>query len=315
MLCAIIALTSPKDVWRGALAGLAGILIGSTWLLGFIAYPFVSANTKPGGTALFYFPFLRHFADGTSHQEIAEYNSFTPYLAVLAVVAILLIARRTAECVVAGVTFLVFLLIHLSWRLGVPELVESRRNSEWLLMSATIVIGTAVALASRRLAPRRLAAAVPATLAVVWFFTIPNPATLNLLNYSGYGTASLAVVEIAHKYEPFTWTLVSYGQEFPMVLGRGFHLPAADFLERYDPAAPNLRVPTQHVFIMVERRPHQFEVRDWRSRFGRAEVEQRLLTWCQLYRATHDNVRVFLDDGNVAVYQIDHRPAIEARVQ
>src|SRR4029078_7183380 len=64
ILCAIIGATSPKDIWRGALAGLAGILIGSTWLLGFIAYPFVSANTKPGGTALFYFPFLRHFADG-----------------------------------------------------------------------------------------------------------------------------------------------------------------------------------------------------------------------------------------------------------
>jgi hypothetical protein len=308
ILCAIIGATSPRDIWRGALAGLAGILIGSTWLLGFIAYPFVSANTRPGGTALFYFPFLRHFADGTSHQEIAAYNSFTPFLAVLAVAAVLLIARRTAESAVAGVTFLVFLLIHLSWRLGMPELVESRRNSEWLLMSAAVVVATAVAMLPRQ----RLAAAVAAA---VWLFTIPNPATLNLLNYSGYGTASLAVVEIAHKYEPFTWTLISYGQEFPMVLGRGFHLPAADFLERYDPAAPELRIPTRHVFVMVERRPHQFEVRDWRSRFGRAEIEQRLLTWCQLYRATHDNVRIFLDDGNVAVYQIDHRPAIEARVR
>ena len=308
ILCAIIGATSPKDIWRGALAGLAGILIGSTWLLGFIAYPFVSANTKPGGTALFYFPFLRHFADGTSQQEIAAYNSFTPLLAALAVVAVLLIARRTAESIVAGVTFLVFLLIHLSWRLGLPELVESRRNSEWLLMAAAIVIGTAVALVPRQ----RLAAAAVAS---VWLFTIPNPATLDLLNYSGYGTASLAVVEIAHKYEPFTWTLVSYGQEFPMVLGRGFHVPAADFLDRYDPAAPQLRIPTRHVFVMVERHPHRFEVRDWRSRFGRAETEQRLMTWCQLYRATHDNVRVFLDDGNVAVYQIDHRPAIEARVQ
>ncbi|HEV2719602.1 MAG TPA: hypothetical protein VG323_06255, partial [Thermoanaerobaculia bacterium] len=177
----------------------------------------------------------------------------------------------------------------------------------WLLMSAAIVIAAACAFIGRRI--------VFIAVATAWLFTIPNPATLGLLNYSGYGTASLAVVEIAHKYEPFTWTLVSYGQEFPMVLGRGFHLPASDFLERYDPAAPQLRVPTPHVFIMVERRPHQFEVRDWRAHFGRAEVEARLLTWCQLYRATHDNVRLFLDDGNVAVYEIDHRPAMEARAQ
>ena len=102
-----------------------------------------------------------------------------------------------------------------------------------------------------------------------------------------------------------------------MVVGRGFHVPAADFLERYDPAAPELRIPTRHVFVMVERRPHRFEIHDWRVRFGRAEVEQRLLTWCQLYRATHGNVRLFLDDGNVAVYQIDHTPPLskEARAQ
>jgi len=311
ILCAIIGATSPRDVWRGAVAGFAGILIGSTWLLGFIAYPLFGTNTRPGGTALFYFPFLRHFADaagGTSQQEIEAYNSITLFLIALAVLAIVVLLRKRAEGVVAGGAFLVFLGIHASWRLGLPQIIESRRNSEWLLMSAAVLIAMGVALMPRE---RLVAAAV----AAVWLVTVPNPATLNLLNYSGYGTASLAVVEIAHKYEPFTWTLVSYGQEFPMVLGRGFHLTAADFLEHYDPAAPDLRVPTRHVFIMVERRPHQFEVRDWRARFGRAEIEQRLLTWCQLYRATHDNVRIFLDDGNVAVYQIDHRPAIEARVQ
>ena len=324
ILCAIIAAASlapPKEIARGAAAGLAAILLGSTWMLAFFAYPLVGSNTRPGGTALFYFPFLRHFADaagGTSQQQIEAYNSLTPFLIALAIVAVFVILSRGAENVIAGATFLVFLLIHLSWRLGLPQVVESRRNTEWLLMSAAILIGSIVALASRQPYRRRLAAA---TVALAWLLTIPNPATLNLLNYSGYGTASLAVVKIAHQYEPFTWTLVSYGQEFPMVLGRGFHLPAADFLERYDPAAPQLRIPTRHVFVMVERRPHRFEVRDWRVRFGRAEVEQRLLTWCQLYRATHDNVRLFLDDGNVAVYQIDrsqaeaNRIATEARAQ
>jgi len=313
LLCGIIAIFFPRQIVRGALAGLAGIVLGSTWILGFIAYPYVGTNTRPGGTALFYFPFLRHFADaagGTSQQEIEAYNSLTPFLAILTVVAILLIVRRRRGEVIAGVSFLVFLLIHLSWRLGLPQIIESRRNAEWLLMSMAILLGIAVSAFRWRLA----AAAV---VAAAWLFTIPNPKTLDLLNYSGYGTASLAVVEIAHQYEPFTWTLVSYGQEYPMVLGRGFHLPAADFLERYDPAAPELRIPTRHVFVMVERRPHRFEIHDWRARFGRANVEERLFTWCQLYRATHGDVRVFLDDGNVAVYQIDHTPPIakEARAR
>ena len=318
LLCGIISIFFVRQIPRGALAGLAGIVLGSTWMLGFIAYPFVGSNTHPGGTALFYFPFLRHFADaagGTSQQEIEAYNAFTPLLTILVVAAVLVMFRKRhrVENVIAGASLLLFAMIHVSWRLGLPQIVESRRNSEWLLMSMAILAG----VASRRLVPRRAAMLVPATTAVAWLFTIPSPASLNLLNYSGYGTASLAVVEIAHKYEPFTWTLISYGQEYPMVLGRGFHLPAADFLERYDPAAPELRIPTRHVFVMVERRPHRFEIHDWRTRFGRAEVEARLMTWCQLYRATHGNVRLFLDDGNVAVYQIDHTPPIakEARAQ
>src|SRR5439155_18081648 len=178
ILCAIVAATSPKDVLRGALAGLTGIVIGSTWLLAFIVYPFVGSNTRPGGTALFYFPFLRHFADaagGTSQQQIEAYNSLTPFLAVLAVVAGLLILRRGTENMIAGATFLIFLLIHLSWRLGLPQVVESRRNSEWLLMSAAILLAMAVALASRRPARRRLAAVL---IALAWLLTTPNPKTL-----------------------------------------------------------------------------------------------------------------------------------------
>jgi hypothetical protein len=157
----------------------------------------------------------------------------------------------------------------------------------------------------------------------LWLACVPLPSSLRdrILNYSGYGSASLAVVEIAHEYEPYTWTLVSYGQEYPMVLGRGFHVTATDFLDRYDPATPELQIPTRYVFVLTERVPHHFEVQDWRSRFTRGDVERRLETWCQLYRATHDDLRLFLDDGNVQVFQISrsqaeaNRIAKEARVQ
>ena len=159
--------------------------------------------------------------------------------------------------------------------------------------------------------------------AAIWLARVPSLTSLrdHILNYSGYGSASLAVVEIAHKYEPYTWTLVSYGQEYPMVLGRGFHITASEFLDRYDPASPELDVPTRYVFVMSERVPHHFEVRDWKSRFTRGDIEHRLETWCQIYRATHANARLFLDDGNVQVFQISrsqaeaNRIAKEARVR
>jgi hypothetical protein len=318
LLCAIIALvtllareTTLRDVARGALAGAGGILLGSTWLLGFIAYPFVQAGTKPGATALFYFPFLRRFAGdaagGTAVQQIAAYNTITPVLIALAVVALALLFTRRTPLIIAGATYLVFFAIHISSRAGLPQLVESRRNSEWFLMSIAVLASVALA---------KLPKAATAIVLVAWLTRVPLPESLrgDLLNYSGYGSASLAVVEIAHHYEPYTWTLVSYGQEYPMVLGRGFHMTAAQFLDRYDPASPELQIPTRYVFLLTERVPHRFEVRDWRTKFTRAEVEQRLETWCAVYRATHDDLKLFLDDGNVQVFEIARSQAEANRI-
>ena len=93
-----------------------------------------------------------------------------------------------------------------------------------------------------------------------------------------------------------------------MVLRRGFHLPAADFLERYDPSVTVTPIPTPHVFIIVEKTPHQFQVNTWSLRFSRSEIEQKLQTWVYLYQTTHKNVRVFLEDQDVRVYQIDRTP-------
>ena len=93
-----------------------------------------------------------------------------------------------------------------------------------------------------------------------------------------------------------------------MVLRRGFHLPAADFLDRYDPATAVLPIPTRSVFVIVEKTPHQFEINTWARRFSRADLEQRLLTWVQVYQATHRNLRIFFDDDHVRVYRIDRTP-------
>jgi hypothetical protein len=92
-----------------------------------------------------------------------------------------------------------------------------------------------------------------------------------------------------------------------MVLGKGFHLAAAEFLDRYDPEAKKLDIPTPYVFIAVEKRPHHFQINTWATRFTRADLEQRLQTWCFLYQLQHRDMRIFHDDENVRVYVIEHK--------
>src|SRR5258708_8572531 len=152
-------------------------------------------------------------------------------------------------------------------------------------MSVAALIGVAVvalrdAIAGHAL--QALARAIPATAMAAWLITIPNLAGAymrgKLLDYSGYGATTYAVLKMSSQLQPFTWTLVSYGQEYPMVLGRGFHLSGADFLEHYDPAETPLRIPTPYVFIAVEKKPHRFQINNSAARFDREATETRLRT-------------------------------------
>jgi hypothetical protein len=322
-LCAAAALaalvcrtTNIRDIARAAGFGAIGVALGSTWMLGFLRYSNmaaregVSVGRNVGGTALYYFPFLRSFAGDATGEETA-YMMLTPFLIGVALVAVVvaIAAIRTREpaalCIALGTLF--FILTHAASVLGIPEIVEVRRNVTWLALAISVLLGIAVTAAAARL-PRRAYAAAPALAVVLWLVTTPNlfaeSMRARLLDYSGYGATTYAVLRISQRLEPFTWTLVSYGQEYPMVLGRGFHLNGADFLEEFDPSESPLRIPTPHVFIAVEKTPHRFQINNWATRFDRAAVEERLQTWCMVYGLTHRNIRVFLDDENVRIYQI-----------
>jgi hypothetical protein len=328
-LCAAAALaallcrvTTLPDVARGAAAGAAGVAIGSTWMLGFLRYrsiagtETVSAGSHAGATALYYFPFLRSFAGDSTGEETA-YMTLTPFLIAIVVAALVLavMAWRMREPAALWIALgtLFFVLTHAASVLGIPEVIEVRRNVTWLALTIAVLLGIAIAAVAARL-PARAHVFVPAVALALWFVTLPNlfgaAMRARLLDYSGYGGTTYAVLRISQRLEPFTWTLVSYGQEYPMVLGQGFHLNGADFLEQFDPADSPLRIPTPHVFIAVEKTPHRFQINNWATRFDRSAVEERLQTWCMVYGLSHRNMRVFLDDEHVRVYQIDRRGRI-----
>jgi hypothetical protein len=297
----------PREVVRGAAAGAIGVAVGSTWMFGFVGHSRAAGGTNAGNTARYYFPFLRGDAPG---EEVA-YMMLTPFLiaVVIAAVALAIAAIRTREAHALAIAIgtVLFVVTHSASVLGVPELIEVRRNAAWLAMSVAVLLGSVIAALASRL-PQRMRTAMPILAIAVWCATIPNITAAamraRLLDYSGYGTTTYAVVRISQRLQPFTWTLVSYGQEYPMVLGRGFHLNAADFVEQFDPTEPRLRVPTPHVFIAVEKTPHHFQIDNWSKRFDRAAVEERLQTWCTVYGLTHRNLRIWLDDENVRIYEI-----------
>lgn len=327
LLCAVSAAaaliersTSFREVARGTMFGALGVLLGCSWMLGYIRYRAASSAPQTESAALYYFPFLRRFSDATPD---VSYMMITPFLVVMLVVAIgvaISARRRDGALLWIALAYILFFLTHASATLHLPELVETRRNALWLAMSIAMLLGVAASVLAALVVRgadvprrRRVAAAIPLVALAAWLFTVPDlsaePLREKIVDYSGYGSTALAVLQISRSFEPFSWTLVSYGQEFPMVLGRGFHLPAADFLQEFDPAEEKLRVPTRYVFIAVEKRPHRFQINNWAVRFDRSALEERLQTWCSLYILTHRDMRIFLDDDNVRVYMIERRGA------
>jgi hypothetical protein len=308
LLCGVTVLVRRLNVKRVLLLGAAGILLGSTWMLGYIAYPRIgspqSGASGAGSTAAYYFPFLRQ----GDTARIVTWVSITPFLIACLAIAVVLLLRRHYWIALATMLFLV---THVASRFGLPEIVEVRRNSSWLAMTLAILLGVALF----ELARLRVARVVVAAALVLWLWRVPRTDVNDrLINYSGYDATAQAVLEIQRTHEPFTWTLVTYGQEFPMVLGRGFHLAASDFLERYDPEARQLAIPTEYVFIAVEKTPHRFQINSWSAAFSRKDLEQRLQTWCYLYQLNHRNMRVFLDDEHVRVYVIERSRMEKSRV-
>ncbi|HEX6087973.1 MAG TPA: hypothetical protein VF266_25795 [Thermoanaerobaculia bacterium] len=319
-------LPSFRAIGTAALTGALGILLGSTWMLGFLFYPVRGTEraNDPGSAAAYYFPFLR----GGDDARIITYVDVTPFLIACVVIALLLLLvalarrrtgfkRRTgfslsgqAEArpafgyVFASLATLVFTFTHVASRYNWPEVVEVRRNASWLAMALCVLLGVAVIEILRT----RITKIVALAVAVLWLWRVPVAgAHERLIDYSGYSATAYAVLEIQRHHEPFTWTLITYGQEFPMVLGRGFHLSAAEFLDRYDPAQPKLDIPTPYVFIAVEKTPHPFEINTWAARFSRADIQRRLQTWCFLYQRTHGDMHIYRDDEQVRVYMIRKR--------
>lgn len=317
----LVALAGWRDIRTAMLTGAAGIVLGSTWMVAYLAYPNVQRGdiaraSDAGSAAAYYFPFLRGGADAT----IVTYVAITPFLIACGVIAVLLLVRAGVLWVHrrrgggppaplasgyawASLVMLAFTYTHLASRLRLPEIVEVRRNAAWLAMAMAILLGVATV----ELLRTRVTKVAAMAMALLWLWRVPvTGAHDRLIDYSGYSSMAYAVLEIERDLEPFTWTLVTYGQEFPMVLGRGFHLTAVDFLERYDPVSAQLEIPTPYIFIAVEKTPHPFEINTWAARFSRADIQRRLATWCFLYQRTHSDMRVFRDDENVRVYVI-HR--------
>lgn len=127
-----------------------------------------------------------------------------------------------------------------------------------------------------------------------------------------YDAVALKIYDIKQEHVAYTWTIVGTPEVLPHILGRGWYLNADYFLQtyspetyRYDPKRPELSVPTEHVYIVVEKNVYAAPSTA-KELLKRATTEQALWDWCRTYERWNDNISIYYEDKDVVIYHIHH---------
>ena len=119
------------------------------------------------------------------------------------------------------------------------------------------------------------------------------------------------ILKINKQNRPFTWTVISYVQEYGKVRNKGYHINTQKFLLRYNPQDKTLKIATPKIYIFVENFPNPYKGKDeWYYRW-RGDIQNDLKSWIAIYSANHSNIRVYYKTKNITVYEIDNSKYVE----
>lgn len=323
---------------RGLFAIIVTAILGNLWMLAMFKYGIL----RDVGDAL---PILDELL-GTKKQAliVKDTGKETLYLLVMEPLQYLMMAltlfmlpisylsRRSkfiySSMMLAAVsTFIVFYLPHL----GVNRLVAYSRGLEYLLTAEIITLTFIFYYFFNKPLKAILRAYYARTMLVIFFivlivggFAFPKwynakdlppyvATTLYPQNVKsiGYSASAQTILDINKLYRPFSWTIVSYVQEYSRAKDKGYHFNVQEMIMKYNPRNKYLEIPTKYIFIIEEIRPNQYKGLDeWRYRWRR-EVMDNLRAWIAIYTETHDNIRLYKSTKNINVYLIENSEYME----
>lgn len=146
--------------------------------------------------------------------------------------------------------------------------------------------------------------------------------------------AVTCLTNIIREHEDFTWTIVSANDELRMAEDYGWHYETSDFLRKmeYVGSMGNVKIPTEHVYIFVEKIPLDYTVHyegsgqsvsvegaekelPWGSGLGIYQGENRWITmsrmyyWAQKYQEMFPNeMQTYYETDEFVCYYVRQNP-------
>ena len=275
----------------------------------------------------------------------AEYIDYWFYLmgTLIILVPVMWILREweySRYLVMVVVNTLLVLMLSISFRIGLPTLIDQNRSYIFacytLLMCFSLAVDGVLVVLSKIIRVKKLMQALSLVLAVSFvFYTVDSGLvkvkTVNASALQRDG-AVLCTFDIMEHYPQQKWTIVSCNEERNMVSPVAWHYEVIDFLQGMEDYEEDdeMYIPTQYVFFFVEKISLNYALgeftdtdasvsEDWASMAlpaknglgqyqgtNRIIVNSRMYYWAQEYMKRFPNeMKVYYEDDEFICYYIE----------
>ncbi|MEI6206170.1 MAG: hypothetical protein WCP20_05270 [Desulfuromonadales bacterium] len=325
----IIGALDRENIIKGFITVALATLFGNLWMLQF----FIFGIPQDIGLAA---PFLdKIFKTNRTTIDIAKRGIYdimliapTNLLFVLGSIPIFLFLvsiftkKLRFHLVSTGLIIISILFICFAANLGLPTIVSPQRSQVYLAYGYIIGFSVIYYIVIEKWFLKTLfkksyfglSAFLMLLLSVAAIFLTPrwidNEMYRNNKTAFEYTESPYLLYKIEDTFQPFTYTVVCHTIQFHQ-LSKGWHMNIQDFLKEYNPLETSLRVPTEFVFVFVEKIPFNsqamlYEDFDIWNRW-RPDLIDKIKDWVFEYSGRHDNIKLWYQNSNVSVYLIDNR--------
>ncbi len=303
-------------------------VLGNLWMLSVIKYgipqdfgaaaPFLDSlfETKES---------VANVADGGEMVSFVVTNSVQMFMVVcmLFLPLFALFTRKKFLFLSMSLSVIAVLLIYFAANLGLPRAAKQFRAAEYLLLVYamgfgfyfSLLIAKPLEFLNSRIA-KYSALLVSVMILAIIIVQVPrwidSKRFMEITNSLEYNNLAYMLYKLSQENEPFTWTIVSYVQSYPKVLGKGFHINTPVFLLKFDPREHFLKIGmSEKIFIFVENKPNSYMgTHQWYYRW-RPEIQGKLKEWISIYQMFHNNISIYYQNNIVSIYEIDNREYVE----
>jgi len=316
--------TERRSLKKLAVGVLVAVLLGNMWLLQFLVY---RSSVGVGAAA----PLIdKLFQTDTAGKIVPPVDMFSilspPPLLLLLITAAcvflligIFLKRLRYRLAFAALVPLGVLFVYFAPNLGLPRIVDHSRLMVFVAYSYALVFSGFYYLFVEKMLFARFFKHAFFQISLLFVFGISvfamaiTPRWIDSklfwdnIYHIEYNEFPYMAYTIEDKFQPFTYTVVSYVQQFPQVNLKGYHMNTQDLLLKYDPAEKKLDIPTEYIFIFMENYPKDYQgLGEYWYRWRR-DIMLKLKDWIATYSQTHDNIRLWYSSRGVDVYFIDNR--------